>query len=106
MVVNAGAGRPGRRLCGPKPVNVRRANKLLTAAPSVPPVLESVSRPRCGCIVQRTTDNGHTDKQKDHPIFALPAVQAALRSFNLDGWLLYDFRGLNVLARRVVALPA
>ena len=34
----------------------------------------------------------------------LNAVQAALRQMNLDGWLLYDFRGLNVLARRVVGL--
>jgi Xaa-Pro aminopeptidase len=38
-------------------------------------------------------------------MFDLAAVQAALRSFHLDGWLLYDFRGLNVLARRVVDLP-
>jgi Xaa-Pro dipeptidase len=38
-------------------------------------------------------------------MFDLAAVQAALRSFHLDGWLLYDFRGLNVLARRVVGLP-
>jgi len=33
--------------------------------------------------------------------FDLPAVQAALRDQKLDGWLLYDFRGLNVLAARV-----
>jgi Xaa-Pro dipeptidase len=38
-------------------------------------------------------------------MFDLPAVQLALRSFHLDGWLLYDFRGLNVLARRVIGLP-
>ena len=38
-------------------------------------------------------------------MFDLPAIQAALHSFQLDGWLLYDFRGLNVLARRVIALP-
>jgi Xaa-Pro dipeptidase len=38
-------------------------------------------------------------------MFDLAAVQSALRSFHLDGWLLYDFRGLNVLARRVVELP-
>jgi Xaa-Pro aminopeptidase len=37
-------------------------------------------------------------------MFSLPAVQAALRDMRLDGWLLYDFRGLNVLARRVVGL--
>ncbi len=35
-------------------------------------------------------------------MFDLAAVQAALRSQGLDGWLLYDFRGLNVLARRVL----
>jgi Xaa-Pro aminopeptidase len=37
-------------------------------------------------------------------MFDLAAVQAALRGLGLDGWLLYDFRGLNVLARRVVGL--
>ncbi len=35
----------------------------------------------------------------------IPAIQAALQELGLDGWLLYDFRGLNVLARRVVQLP-
>jgi Xaa-Pro dipeptidase len=39
-------------------------------------------------------------------MFDLPAMQAALKQQNLDAWLLYDFRGLNVLARRVVGLPA
>jgi len=34
-------------------------------------------------------------------MFDLSAVQAALRDFGFDGWLLYDFRGLNVLAQRV-----
>src|SRR3984893_5305111 len=38
-------------------------------------------------------------------MFDLPAVQAALREEGVDGWLLYDFRGLNVLARRVVQMP-
>ncbi len=38
-------------------------------------------------------------------MFDLTAVQAALRELKLDGWLLYDFRGLNVLARRVLELP-
>lgn len=37
-------------------------------------------------------------------MFDLKSVQAALQQMNLDGWLLYDFRGLNVLARRVVGL--
>lgn len=36
----------------------------------------------------------------------LEAVQAAIRESGLDGWLLYDFRGLNVLARRVLHLTA
>jgi Xaa-Pro aminopeptidase len=39
-------------------------------------------------------------------MFDLNAIQQALQDQQLDGWLLYDFRGLNVLARRVVALPA
>src|SRR4051794_29896427 len=37
-------------------------------------------------------------------MFDLTAVQGALQQLGLDGWLLYDFRGLNVLARRVVGL--
>jgi Xaa-Pro aminopeptidase len=35
-------------------------------------------------------------------MFDLSPIQAALRQFQLDGWLIYDFRGSNVLARRVV----
>ena len=38
-------------------------------------------------------------------MFDLSAVQAAIRENGFDGWLLYDFRGLNVLARRVVGIP-
>src|SRR5437763_2406038 len=37
-------------------------------------------------------------------MFDLSAVQGAIRELGLDGWLLYDFRGLNVLARRVLGL--
>ena len=37
-------------------------------------------------------------------MFDLSAVQSAIQGQGLDGWLLYDFRGLNVLARRVVGL--
>jgi Xaa-Pro dipeptidase len=35
-------------------------------------------------------------------MFELSAVQPALRQFGLDGWLIYDFRGSNLLARRIV----
>ena len=42
---------------------------------------------------------------KDQTMFDLSAIQQALRDQQLDGWLLYDFRGLNVLARRVLDLP-
>jgi Xaa-Pro aminopeptidase len=38
-------------------------------------------------------------------MFDLPSVQTAIQNLGLDGWLLYDFRGLNVLAQRVLALP-
>ncbi|QDV38732.1 M24 family metallopeptidase [Tautonia plasticadhaerens] len=38
-------------------------------------------------------------------MFDLTAVQEALGQFGFDGWLLYDFRGSNPLARRVLGLP-
>ncbi len=34
-------------------------------------------------------------------MFDLAAIQSAVREQSLDGWLLYDFRNLNVLAARV-----
>ena len=37
-------------------------------------------------------------------MFDLEAIQSAVRNFNLDGWLLYDFRGNNVPARRVLEI--
>jgi Xaa-Pro dipeptidase len=37
-------------------------------------------------------------------MFDLPTIQTAIRDQGLDGWLLYDFRGLNILARRVIGL--
>ncbi|MBA4062257.1 MAG: hypothetical protein C0501_00860 [Isosphaera sp.] len=37
-------------------------------------------------------------------MFDLTAVQAAVRGAGCDGWLLYDFRGQNVLAQRVAGL--
>ena len=35
-------------------------------------------------------------------MFDLAAVQSALRQFGYSGWLLYEFRGSNVLARRIL----
>lgn len=35
-------------------------------------------------------------------MFDLDAVQSALRQFGFSGWLLYEFRGSNVLARRIL----
>ena len=35
-------------------------------------------------------------------MFDLDAIQFAIRAQNLDGWLLYDFRGSNILARRIL----
>ena len=37
-------------------------------------------------------------------MFDLPAVQAAIREAKCDGWLLYDFRGQNLLAQRVAGV--
>jgi Xaa-Pro aminopeptidase len=39
-------------------------------------------------------------------MFDLNSVQNAIRQHGVDGWLLYDFRGLNVLARRVIGLDS
>ena len=38
-------------------------------------------------------------------MFDLAKVQAALRQFGFDGWLIYDFRGSNLLGRRIVCFP-
>ncbi|MGE3821083.1 MAG: M24 family metallopeptidase [Isosphaeraceae bacterium] len=37
-------------------------------------------------------------------MFDVDAIQKALRQFGFDGWLLAEFRGSNVLARRVLGL--
>jgi Xaa-Pro aminopeptidase len=34
----------------------------------------------------------------------LPAIQSAIQQLGFDGWLLYDFRGLNMLARRILGM--
>src|SRR4249919_2720571 len=41
-----------------------------------------------------------------HRMFNLSAIQNAIRQFGFDGWLLYDFRGLNLLAQRILGFPA
>ena len=38
-------------------------------------------------------------------MFDLKAIQSALSEFGFDGWLLYDFRGSNVLAQRILKMP-
>ena len=37
-------------------------------------------------------------------MFDLAQIQRALREFQIDGWLLFDFRGSNVLAQRVLGI--
>ncbi len=37
--------------------------------------------------------------------FDLEKIQQAIIEFGFDGWLLYDFRGLNVLTLRVLGIP-
>ncbi len=37
--------------------------------------------------------------------FDLEEIQEAIARFGFDGWLLYDFRGLNLLAMRVLQIP-
>jgi len=38
--------------------------------------------------------------------FDLALIQESLRAHGIDGWLLYDFRGSNPLARRIMQIPA
>lgn len=38
-------------------------------------------------------------------MFSLPAIQQGLRDFGFDAWVLFDFRGSNVLARRILQIP-
>lgn len=38
-------------------------------------------------------------------MFDLKQTQAAIAEFGMDGWLLYDFRGINYLAARVAGIP-
>jgi Xaa-Pro aminopeptidase len=37
-------------------------------------------------------------------MFDLPAIQSAIREAGIDGWLLYDFRGQNILAQRITGV--
>jgi hypothetical protein len=38
------------------------------------------------------------------PVVDVAAVQSALRTDGLDGWLLYDFRGINPIAADITAV--
>ncbi len=38
-------------------------------------------------------------------MFDLAETQAAINQFDVDGWLLYDFRGINYLAARIADIP-
>lgn len=38
-------------------------------------------------------------------MFDLSKIQSALSQFGFDGWMLYDFRGSNVLAQRILDMP-
>jgi Xaa-Pro dipeptidase len=46
-----------------------------------------------------------TDISVDLPPERLGEIQKLLREQNLDGWLLYDFRGINPIATGVLGLP-
>ena len=38
-------------------------------------------------------------------MFDLKETQAAIKEFGMDGWLMYDFRGINYLAARIAGIP-
>ena len=54
--------------------------------------------------MQALAERRSTQKSELHDMFDLVAIQKSLSEFGLDGWLFYDFRGANVLARRVLGL--
>ena len=41
---------------------------------------------------------------KFSPGFQLDSIQNSIQEFGFDGWLLYDFRGLNALALKVLGI--
>jgi Xaa-Pro dipeptidase len=45
-------------------------------------------------------------KKPEIAVTEIAAIQQALRDEGLDAWLLYDFRGSNLLARRVLGMQA
>ena len=51
-----------------------------------------------GAISRRSTEEDLHVRSRRDPV--------GIREFGLDGWLLYDFRGSNLLARRVLGLEA
>ena len=48
--------------------------------------------------------NRTNNENKNENEFDLAAIQNAIREFQLDGWLLYDFRASNILALRVLGI--
>ena len=63
-----------------------------------------VSTSETSAITVRGTGLLHIRIWEEMSMFDLSAVQAALREFQFDAWLLCDFRGSNVLARRILDL--
>src|SRR5262249_22966067 len=39
--------------------------------------------------------------RENYAMFDIASIQQAIQGLGVQGWLLYDFRGLNVLARRI-----
>jgi len=60
----------------------------------------------CGCgacsILSRFKKIYHNKSRSKFIMFELEKIQSALKEFNMDGWLFYDFLGSNVIARRIL----
>src|SRR6185503_9686711 len=57
--------------------------------------------------VRRERANGARTGKPSRPVLnpqTLPAIQTALRELDLDGWLLFDFHGLNPVATGMLGL--
>ena len=91
------ASRPTRTLCArpsdSSSLSSTRGRRSRLRARTLPPSA-------CGGYGRR-----HAGTGRRGPMIDIPAIQSALGEFGIDGWLLYDFRGSNLLAQRCWAWP-
>src|SRR5688572_2249205 len=107
---NARRGLAGSKPAGPSSISLspcRLAGRWIRA-PCDSSTMRSRSRLPGGTsnVEPITADQGPARQAgPTKTMFNLAEIQAALGQFQFDGWLIYDFRGSNLLARRIVGFP-